>query len=286
MPGHMRLGVQVSIAGKIYEAVERAKALQCSCMQVFSRNPRQWQPAKLDPEDIKEFKRRRQEAEIFPLAIHAPYIINLASSRDKLYRNSIRAYIQDIRTSESLGADYFITHMGSHRGSGEDWGIDRLIEALNIIIEECNPKLSILLENTAGSGGWLGYKFSHHQRIIQGIRRKEKIGICFDTCHAYSAGYDISTEVGLRATLKEIDGLVGLEKLKVIHINDSKSPLGCRIDRHEHIGKGKIGIEGFELILRHPYLKELPFILETPKLGTIYDKMNLAKVKEIYELPL
>ncbi|MBI5050792.1 MAG: deoxyribonuclease IV [Nitrospirae bacterium] len=278
----MNLGVHVSIAGKIYEAVDRARELGCSAMQIFSRNPRGWRLSDLDPRDIKEFKRRRKEAKISPLSIHIPYVVNLASPKKYLYRNSIRTYIEDVKEADLLEADYFVTHTGSHMKSGEEAGLKRLSEALNIIISESKPNCLILLENTAGSGYWLGYKFQHHKRIIERVQDKQRIGLCLDTCHAYAAGYNLATEKGLKDTLNELDDLIGLERLRLIHINDCNAPLGSHLDRHEHIGKGGIGEEGFRAILHHPKLKRLPFILETPKKSPQDDPMNLAKVKKIY----
>jgi len=276
----MLLGVQVSIAGKIFIAIDRAKSLGCSTMQIFSRNPREWRHSQLNLEDIEEFKQRRKRANIGPIFIHIPYLTNLASPFRRLYSGSIKAYIEDIKEANNLGAEYLVTHMGSHKKRGEYFGIKRFSEALNIIIRETRrEKVTILLENTSGSGSWLGYTFQHHKMIISRIKDKDRIGICFDTCHAYSAGYDIATEVGLEDVLREIDNSVGLRTLKLIHLNDSKDKLGSHRDRHEHIGKGKIGLEGFRRIINHPKLKDLPFILETPKRSEKEDIINLSVVR-------
>lgn len=279
----MRLGVHVSIAGKIYEAVDRAKALNCECMQIFSRNPRSWTALKLDNKDVEEFKKRRKEAEIKPLVVHIPYLINLASPDDKLYNKSIKSYIEDIQRADLLDADYFVTHLGSHKGEGKDLGIDRFARALNKIIKELKPKVEILLENTSGSGNWLGGDFEDIAKIIIKSNQKDRLGLCFDTCHAYTAGYDIKNKKGLDETLKKIDDLIGINKLKLVHINDSKGDLGSHLDRHQHIGKGKIGRDGFRLILHHPKLRNLPYILETPKKDIKSDPMNLKTVRGIYE---
>ena len=279
----MRLGVHVSIAGKIYEAVDRAKALNCECMQIFSRNPRGWQATKLDKADVEEFKKRRKEADITPLVVHIPYLINLASPEDRLYEKSIQAYLEDIRRADLLSAEYFVTHLGSHKGKGRDLGIDRFARALDKIIKELKPKVKILLENTSGSGNWLGGDFEDIAEIMTKSHQKDKLGLCFDTCHAYAAGYDIKNKKGLDETLKKIDKLIGINKLKLIHINDSKGDLGSHLDRHQHIGKGKIGRDGFKLILHHPKLRDLPYVLETPKEDIKSDPMNLKTVRSIYE---
>lgn len=278
----MRLGVQVSTEGKIYAAVERAQALGCNTMQIFSRNPQQWRNKFLTREDIEEFKRQQDKFKIKPLFIHIPYLVNLASPNPRLYEVSIETYIEDILEAQELKADYIVTHMGSHKETSEEAGIRRLIEALNIILEKTKTaKVGILLENTSGSGSWLGYKFIHQKMIIQGLKHKERVGLCFDTAHAYLAGYDISTKDGLQATLDEIDKLVGIGLIKLIHLNDTKDKLGSHHDRHYHIGKGNIGLEGMKRIINHQKLRNLPFILETPKKTEADDIMNLNTVRKL-----
>jgi len=278
----MLLGVHVSVQGKIYEAVERAHKLGCNTMQIFSRNPQRWRDNFLEPKEIEEFNQRREKFKIRPLFIHIPYLINLASPNPRLYEASIEAYIEDILEAEALKADYIVTHMGSHKETSEEAGIERLTQALNIILEKTHhSKVGILLENTAGSGSWLGYKFSHQQKIIQGLKEKERVGLCFDTAHAYLAGYNIATQEGLEATLDEIDKLVGINLIQLIHLNDAKDRLDSHRDRHEHIGKGYIGRQGMKKIVNHPKLRNLPFILETPKDSENADKINLATTKRL-----
>jgi deoxyribonuclease-4 len=251
-------------------------------MQIFSRNPQRWRDNFLEPKEIEEFKQRREKFKIRPLFIHIPYLINLASPNPRLYEASIEAYIEDILEAETLKADYIVTHMGSHKETSEEAGIKRLTQALNIIIERThNTKVGILLENTAGSGSWLGYKFSHQQKIIQGLKEKERVGLCFDTAHAYLAGYNIATQEGLKATLDEIEKLVGLNLIKLIHLNDAKDKLDSHRDRHENIGKGYIGRGGMKRIINHPKLRNLPFILETPKESENADKINLAITRSL-----
>ena len=278
----MRLGLHVSIAGHIYESITRAEALGCNTMQIFSRDPRQWRRERLSLEDIEEFRRRRQKSKITPVFVHIPYLMNLASPYSVLYRDSIRAYIDDILESELLGADYIVTHMGSHKKSGEQKGLKRFTLALNKILERTKKsKVVILLENTSGSGSWLGYKFEHQRQIIDGVEQENRIGICFDTCHGYAAGYDLATAEGLNGTINQLDKIVGLDRLKLIHLNDTKDRLSSHRDRHEHIGKGKIGLEGFRHIVNERRLKDIPFILETPKDAQEADKVNLAVVRKL-----
>lgn len=278
----MLLGVHVSTEGKIYEALERAHKLGCNTMQIFSRNPQRWRDNFLMPEDIAEFNRRQQSLKIRPLFIHIPYLINLASPNPKLYDASIEAYIEDILEAHTLHADYIVTHMGSHKETSERAGLKRLTQALNTILDNTKAaKVGILLENTSGSGSWLGYKFSHQKEVIQGLNNRERVGLCFDTAHAYLAGYDIAAKEGLDKLLDEIDRLVGLSLIKLIHLNDAKDKLNTRRDRHEHIGKGYIGLEGMRRIINHPKLRNAPFILETPKKGEDDDKINLQTVKNL-----
>ena len=278
----MILGVHVSAAGKIYETLDRAQALKCQTMQIFSRSPLQWRAAPLSLQDAEEFKRRRKKFHIDPVFIHVSYLINLASPNPRLYQGSIRAYVEDMQDAEKLAADYIVTHMGSHKETTEEEGIKRLIVALNKILDETKgSKVGILLENTSGSGSWLGYKFEHQKKILSGIKEKSRVGLCLDTAHAYLAGYDLSTKEGLAKMLDEIDKQAGLKLIKLIHLNDACGALASHHDRHDHIGKGSIGLEGMKRIINHPKLKNIPMILETPKDNAKSDALNLALVRKL-----
>jgi len=221
-----RIGLHVSIAGKIWESLERAKALGCNTMQIFSRNPRGWQAAEFDPSDIENFKKLKIDYDISPVAVHIPYIINLATPINGLYKKSMVAYIEDIARADVLSVEYVVTHLGSHVGTGEDKGIERFSVALNQIINKTKPKTMILLENTAGSGSCIGYRFEHIERIIDELDHPERVGVCLDTAHTFESGYDIKTKAGLEKTLKKFDKLIGLDKIKVVHFNDSLSAFG------------------------------------------------------------
>lgn len=277
----MRIGVHVSIAGRIYESLERAKALGCNTMQIFSRNPRGWLASRLDPANVSEFKALKAKYDITPVVIHIPYIINLSTPDDALYKKSIDAYAEDIERSDTLGAEYFVTHLGSHTGSGEDNGVARFAKALNEIIKRARPKTMILLENTAGSGSGIGYKFEHLRSIIDGLDRPKTVGVCLDTAHTFEAGYDIRTRKGLDDTLRLFDKLLGTRLIKVVHFNDSLSDFDSRVDRHQHIGKGRIGLEAMSRIINHTKLKGAAFIMETPKVTDKDDKMNMAAAKRM-----
>jgi len=278
----MLLGVHISGQARLYENLDSARGLGCNTMQIFSRSPQRWREHYIDPGDIVEFSRRKKEYKISPVFIHVPYLINLASPQEGLYQASIEAYIEDILEAHLLEADYIVTHMGSHKETSEESGLKRLTEALDIIIDRTrDTKVGILLENTSGSGSWLGYKFVHQKAILGALKKKDRVGLCFDTAHAYAAGYDIATAEGLKKTLQEIDTLVGLESIKLVHLNDSQAGLNSRHDRHQDIGKGEIGIEGMRRIINHPALRSLPFILETPKKTEGQDKMNLDTVRKL-----
>ena len=277
----MRIGVHVSIAGHIYESIERAHALGCNTMQIFSRNPRGWQSSKLADTDIREFKRLKAKYDINPVVVHIPYLINLASPDEDLYKRSINAYIEDVGQVDKLGSEYLVTHLGSHVGSGEDNGIKRFSDALNRILERSKPKAMILLENTAGSGYGIGYRFEHLKRIIEDQKDPSGIGVCLDTAHTFAAGYDIKSKTGLENTLKDFDKLLGLDRIKVIHFNDSLSEFDSHVDRHQHIGKGNIGLEALGRIMRHPKLNKAAFIMETPKETDKDDKRNIAVARKL-----
>ncbi len=279
----MILGVHVSSSGKIYQSLDTAKFLGCDTMQIFSRSPQTWRNGShLKPEDIAEFRARRSKFKINPVFIHISYLINLASPDPRLYNGSIQAYIEDIQEADALGADYIVTHMGSHKDTSEDAGIKRLIAALNKILDKTSgSKVGILLENTSGSGSWLGYRFYHQHKIVKGLKDKSRVGLCLDTAHAYLAGYDLSSRKGLEQMLDEIEEMTGLKLVKLIHLNDAAGELGCHHDRHDHIGKGHIGLSGMKRIINHPKLKNIPMILETPKSTKDSDKENLALVRKL-----
>ena len=283
----MKIGCHISIAGGIDNSVIRAEELRCNTMQIFSKNASTWREKILKKDEVESFRENLKNSSINPVFIHTSYLINLASPSDELYFKSINAFLEEMKRADLLLPDpYLITHPGAHTGAGEEYGIQRIIRALNIILKksaDLNLKTMILLEDTAGSGTHLGYTFRQLKRMIEGAKDRRRIGMCFDTCHAYAAGYDLSHQEGIEQTLEEIDKYVGLERLKVIHLNDSKFLLGSRKDRHMHIGKGYIGLEGFRMLVNHKYLKNLPFILETPKHDEKDDLKNINLVKSLIQ---
>jgi deoxyribonuclease-4 len=233
-------------------------------MQIFSRSPRSWRARKIAQDEAAEFCKRRQHAGIEPVVVHIPYLINLCSPDPELHRRSTDEFAADLRRAALLEADYFVSHVGSHKGAGDQVGLTQISTALREILTQDPGEVLVILENTAGSANSLGHTFQQLQSIIEAVDMPGRLGICLDTAHAFEAGYDVATQEGLEKTLADLSHWVGIEHLKVIHANDSKTALNSGSDRHEHIGKGQIGLEGFRTIVNHPLLRGLPFILETP----------------------
>lgn len=278
----MRIGVHCSIAKGLLGALEEAESLDCQTIQFFTRSPRVWYRRKIDNSEIKKFKERQKFLDIFPLTLHTPYLPNLSTQDKKLYQNSLKVFIEDLEYAGILDADYLAFHPGSYsEGSAPEEGCKQLSDALNYLLRKIKNKVVILIENSAGGGRRICWNFQEIGSAIEKIKEKERVGICFDTCHAYVAGYEISTREGLKKTIDEIDKFIGLDKIKLLHTNDSKRPLGSKIDRHEHIGKGYIGLEGFRLILNHPVFKKLPAILETPRENSSADRKNLSLLRSL-----
>jgi deoxyribonuclease-4 len=261
----MRLGVHVPIAGGLLEAVARAERLGCTTMQIFSRSPRGGPALRLSQEAAGRFDRARRSTGIEPLAIHAPYILNLASPEPAVWQRSVALYREEYARAAALQAQYLVTHVGSHRGEGEAAGMERVSEAITRTLEGGSAPVMILLENTAGSGQGLGYDFDQLAFMRNRVKAKDRVGICLDTAHLFAAGYPIHTEEGLEEVVAAFDRIIGLDRLKVIHLNDSKAPFQSRVDRHWHIGEGHIGPLAFRRLVTHPRLRDIPLILETPK---------------------
>ncbi len=275
MDGSVRIGIHTSIAGDIGEALETAAKLGCNALQIFSSSPRMWpRPAgsRLAPADAARFRARRVELGLGPLVIHDNYLINLASSQPVLRARSLQAFHDELVRAVALGADFLVAHPGSSRGSATAHAIEEVARGLRRAARGVRLSgLRILVENTSGMGSALGARFEELRAILD-AGADLPLGVCLDTAHTFEAGYDIATDAGLERTLDAIERTVGLSSVFVVHVNDSKTPLGSRVDRHEHIGRGEIGLEAFRRILNHPRLSAdgaqgLPgraFILETP----------------------
>lgn len=281
------LGAHFSISGGIDKSVDRAANLNANALQIFTHNVRSWKSKSLASEEADKFKRKRSSKGIVYSVIHTSYLLNLASPKNKLWQKSINGLIEEIDRANQLEIPHINTHVGAHTGSGVEQGLDRVIEAMNRA-SKSEPfrrgQVSILLENTSGSGTTLGKNLDQFATILNGLENPDRFGICFDTCHGYGGGYDIGSPEGVENTVDEIDRKIGLEKIKLVHLNDSEGELGSTVDRHVHIGEGKIGEQGFKAFINNPHLKNLPFILETPKEeidGQPADKINLQKIIDL-----
>jgi deoxyribonuclease-4 len=273
----MKLGFHVSIAGSLDYSVDRAKELGCTTFQMFTRNPRTWKVKPISPREVEAFRKKLDVSKIRPVYSHMPYLPNLSSSDEEIYRRSVESLLFEVERCHLLGIPYVVTHMGSHKGAGRIIGEKRLTDALGLAVDIDGP--TILLENDSGSGAHIGSKLTDINRIIRDVGGT-RLGLCFDTCHAYAAGYDVSTPKGLKETEREINKSVGFSRLKLVHLNDSVGQLGSRVDRHEHIGLGRIGEYGFKLMLASRLAKR-PLIMETPIDARRSDKENMAKIMEL-----
>jgi len=276
----MKLGLHLSIAGAIDNAVDRAVERGCNTLQMFSRNPRGWNSKKLDLPEVESFKMKAREHEIWPIFIHTPYLVNLASPKNEIYHNSSQVLKDELLRAAQLRVPFVVTHLGSHLGHGKKKGLNRIVNAINDALFTVENDVVLLLENTAGTKNSMGSSFEDIKNIVSKVDDKALIGVCFDTCHAFATGYDLVSRGAVEHTIQRFDEVLGLEHVKLVHLNDSKGSLGSRVDRHEHIGLGKIGDRGFRNILTSR-LGKLPLILETPIDSTRSDIQNLRKVREL-----
>ena len=273
--------MHVSIAGTLDRAPDRAKELELQTFQMFTRNPRGWKFKELDGDEVKEFRRKVESFQLTPVVSHMPYLPNLSSPKKLLYNKSLKSLIAELDRCDSLGIPYVVTHLGSHLGKGQDVGLERLTSAINQAFSTNQGKVTLLLENTAGTKNSMGSSFEEIKRIINRLNNNNRIGVCFDTAHAYAAGYDLHSARGVSETFTKFDSVLGLNLLKVVHLNDSQAGLGSGRDRHEHIGMGYIGESGFRALFKHEALKSLPFIMETPIDDRRDDVGNIRKVREL-----
>ena len=278
----MQIGAHVSISGSLDLAVDNAVERECNAFQIFTRNPRSWFAKDLDPVQVKKFKEKLQKSRIDRMAIcaHMPYLPNLSSPDEDGYQKSIKSMTQEIERCHELGIPYLVTHLGSHKGSGEENGIRRLVGALNKVAET-NADVIILLENTAGQKNSVGSDFTQLEEIFSKCKPSKKFGICLDTCHAFVAGYDLRTKEDVTKAIKKFDDSIGLENLKILHLNDSKGELNSNRDRHDHIGLGEIGKEGLGEIVKIMNKNNIPIVLETPIDDIRDDFENISKAKSL-----
>lgn len=279
----MLLGAHMSIAGGLENALSRGMSLSCTAIQLFTKNSNQWAAKAVTGEEAERFKSFRKKSGIRQIIAHDSYLINLASGNTELRKKSTNALINEMERCRVLEIPYIVAHPGAHTGAGEDEGIKNIVNSLDIICAKTDGwGIDIALETTAGQGTSIGHKFEHLNRIISEVRHNQRIKACIDTCHIFAAGYDIRTPDGYEKVVDEFNRLVGLDRLVCIHLNDSKKGLGCRVDRHEHIGKGFIGKDGFRLIMNDRRFSNVSRIIETPKGPDMKeDKINLKLLRKL-----
>ena len=261
----MQVGCHVSASGSIDKAVDNAVERNCTAFQIFTRSPRSWHAKELTKEVIDAFKSKLKDSKIdrFAICAHMPYLPNLATPKDDAFEKSVNTLVSEVERCAQLGIPYLVTHLGSHLGTGEEAGIKRLVDGLTKAGQTKNDVM-ILLENTAGQKNSVGSDFQQLGEIFKQLKPEKKFGVCLDTCHAFVAGYDLRTKEKVKETFKEFDKHVGVENLKILHLNDARGELGCNLDRHYHLGLGEIGEEGITSVVKFANKKKIPIILETP----------------------
>jgi deoxyribonuclease IV len=260
------LGAHMSIAGGVHTAIERGCSIKCTAIQMFVKNNMQWFARPLAPDEIRAFLEHRQRNELLSIFAHSNYLINLAATNPQFHANSLRALAEELTRANQLELPFLVLHPGAHLGAGEEAGLEKIAGSINRVFRKV-PKVRtrIALETTAGQGSCLGRTFEHIACIIDNVGEPERLCVCLDTAHVFAAGYDIASERAVKKMFREFDRVIGLNRLAAIHLNDSKTPRGSRVDRHEHIGKGKIGLDAFRFIIRDRRFRKIPKVLETPK---------------------
>jgi deoxyribonuclease-4 len=281
------LGAHMSISGGYHKAVQRAVDAGCDCVQVFTKNSNQWRAKVITDEEGMRFRHAVEDSPLSHAIAHDSYLINLASPDDLLWRRSVDAFIEELRRAELLGIPFVVTHPGAYTTGSEMRGLRRIIRALNEVHRRTRRlSAQCLLETTAGQGTALGWRFEHLAAILDGIKHPDRLGICFDTCHVFAAGYSLNSRRDYLATMRRFDRLIGLKRIHVFHLNDSRREQGSRVDRHAHIGRGKMGLEPFRHLLTDRRFRRIPMILETPKgmeEGTDLDRVNLQTLRDLAE---
>ena len=277
------LGAHMSISGGIHLAPERGVNAGCGVIQVFTQNSNQWRGKPVSDSDASLFREKWLESGLNEIVSHDIYLINMAAAPGEVRDKSLTAFREEMERCSRLGIKKIVMHPGAHLGEGEEIGIERICEGFNRLFPEV-PDYSgkVLLETTAGQGSNVGYRFEHLRAIIDGTAFPERFAVCYDTCHTFAAGYDITTPDGYGKTFAEFDRIIGLDRLNCFHMNDSKKGLNSRVDRHEHIGRGEMGLEGFRLLVNDPRFVEIPKILETPKGDN--DEMDAINLKALRDL--
>jgi len=283
------LGAHMSIAGGYHRAVERAAACACDCVQHFTKNNNQWRAKPIGPEEADRFRRAMAQHGVSHPAAHDSYLINLASPDRVIWRKSVDAFVVELRRAEMLGIPYLVTHPGAYTTSTEARGLRRVVRALDEVHRQTRGiRAKSLLETTAGQGTSLGWRFEHLATILDRVKDPDRLGICFDTCHVFAAGYALGSQKEYRATMRALDATVGMERVRAFHLNDSRRGLGSRVDRHAHIGRGQMGLDPFRRLLADRRFRHVPMYLETPKGkedGVDLDAINLGVLRGLIARP-
>lgn len=281
----MPFGAHMPVIGGVSTAFARGEQVGCETMQIFSKNQRQWNARPYTTEEVAAYATEQERTGIGPVIVHASYLINLASPDDALWEKSLAACADELERCALLHIPYFVIHPGAYTSSGEEAGLQRIAEAFNRLFEqECGEQPMVLLETTAGQGTSLGWRFEHLAYLLAHIACPERMGVCLDTCHIFAAGYDIRTPDAYTSTFAAFDSVIGLDHLKVFHLNDSKGGVGSHLDRHDHIGKGLIGREAFRLLVNDARFRTKPMIIETPKGKDLAeDSENLSLLRSLIE---
>lgn len=275
------VGFHVSIAGSIDLAVDRALQANCTTFQLFTRNPRAWNFKPLRDEEVAAFKEKRHKAGFKRVVVHMPYLPNLASPVKSVIKKSRASLTAEVGRCGALGVDYLVAHIGSHMGKGSLVGVRDVVDACNEALEANPNSMTILLENMAGQKNSVGARFEELRMMLDGVKQTDRIGVCLDTCHLFAAGFDLSAPAGVDETLGLFDQIVGFDRLMVVHLNDSKGHRGSNLDRHDHVGLGRIGERGFKSILHRPEIHRLPILMETPVDDRRSDADELAYVRAL-----
>ncbi len=278
----MLLGAHVSTSGGIHTAIDRVEAMDADAVQVFTQSPRTWRPTEHDGENVERFRKRRAEAGIDAVLCHAVYLINLASPDDGVYEKSVAALLNTVDVARAIEADAVVFHVGSHLGAGVAAGLDRVVAALELALDRCGDETWLLIENSAGAGGTIGRSLDELALLVARLGRPPRLGVCLDSCHLWVSGVDVTKPEVLAATIAELDERIGLERLRALHVNDARDPLGSNRDRHANIGEGALG-DGLSAFLAHPRLQGLPAVLEVPgKDGRGPDAEEVRKLRELH----
>jgi deoxyribonuclease-4 len=283
MTKNILLGAHMSIRGGVSMAIERARSIGCTAMQMFVKNNMQWFARPLAREEIRAFLNHVQRGELLSVFGHANYLINLAATNPQFHANSIRALAEELVRADQLELPFLVLHPGAHLGAGEEAGLKKIVDSVDEVFRKISKvKTKIALEITAGQGSCIGHRFEHLVHVIANVREPQRLRVCLDTAHLFAAGYEIGSESGVKKTFREFDRVIGRNRLVAIHVNDSKTGRGSRVDRHEHIGKGRIGLDAFRFIMRSPRFRKIPKVLETPK-GKDFaeDVINLRTLRRL-----